>query len=115
MGDTPVHTVSASGRMAGKWQIPAFAVSLILLAVAALHIKSPERKIGIDTYLQNITTLVNTGLYDSAADLAERLLGWENLDDSTRGRLYQQSARAVLGRAERLGDTSAAKTASVFQ
>lgn len=113
MGDPHAQTFRTGERLAGKWQIPACVLSVVLLVIVALRVKSPERKIGIDTYLQSITTLLDSGLYDSAAQLTERLLGWDDLDVATRGMLYQYSGRAGFGRAVRLVDTSAATAAEV--
>jgi tetratricopeptide (TPR) repeat protein len=87
-----------SERAAGKWQLPAFAVALVLLILVGLQIKSPDRKFTIEEHLSALDRLNELGLFKPAIDQGERLLLWPDLDEQSRAALSLTLARAHHGR-----------------
>ena len=106
MSDFSSDTLGTESRFAGKWQIPTFLLSAILLAVTALSVPSPQRKVGFKLNLERVVRLLDVGRFDAAAKLANELLEWGELEDATVGLLHLQLARAAFGRMERVADDS---------
>lgn len=101
MSDAPNNSASVRERFAGKWQIPAALVSLFLVIVVALQVKSPDRKLTIEQHLDRIVRMVDQRMFVQARAVSERLLEWPELTDKQRGILKLQIARAAYGQAER--------------
>ncbi len=103
MSETIDFQMTFGERASGKWQIPAFLVSVAALTVVALQIESPTRKIGIDENLSRINRLINGQLFVPALDLTRQLQTWEDISDQDRGRLHAYEARALFERAKSSG------------
>ncbi len=99
MSDAYEFRMTFAEQASGKWQIPAFVLSLAALTAVALQIESPTRKIGIDANLSRINRLINAQLYVPALDLTRHLQTWENISDEDRSRLHTYEARAIFERA----------------
>ena len=107
--DKPIHPI------AGKWQIPAFLMSAVALIVAVVNIKSPERKIGIDEHLARMADLIDRGIFVPVVDLADSLLGWDDLDPQKRAMIELYVARATYGQARRLEPMTEAVATEILQ
>ncbi len=107
MSDTIDYRMTFGERASGKWQIPAFFLSLAALATVALQIDSPTRKIGIDENLSRINRMINGQLYVPALDLTRHLQTWEDIADQDRSRLHAYEARALFERASNSGKITA--------
>ncbi|MCB9851331.1 MAG: tetratricopeptide repeat protein [Phycisphaerales bacterium] len=100
MSDHNAPTATLAERVAGKWQIPAFLVSTILLVGVVTQVKAPDRKISVDEHLKYIRVMMERGRFDDAEKRAKRLLKWDDLDDAMRGTLNVYLARSNYGRLE---------------
>ena len=106
MSGAPTNPTPFGERIAGKWQIPAVILSVLLLGAVLLTTKSPDRKLSIEAHLDRIVRMIDQRMYVQARQVAERLLRWPELTDEKRGLLKLQIARAAYGQAERnLDDT----------
>jgi tetratricopeptide (TPR) repeat protein len=103
MSDSFEYRMTFGEQASGKWQIPAFVLSLVALTVVALQVESPTRKIGIDENLSRINRLINAQLFVPALDLARHLQTWEDISDQDRSRLHAYEARAMYERAKSSG------------
>ena len=61
MGNTSI-SIDPRMRLAGKWQVPAFAMAAAALVVVAAQVRSPARKIDIQTYLDLLSQKLNINL-----------------------------------------------------
>ncbi len=101
-------------RVAGKWQIPALILSVLLLATAVAHVKSPQRKISVAQHIETIEKLIHGGMYVPAIDRTEMLLGWKDVSPADRARLRLLRARAESGEMARIDDRSKAAAGSII-
>ena len=118
MSDTPSANPTFTERVGGKWQIPAVLLSAVLLGAAAANIRSVDRKIGIEEHLERLVRLIDRGMYVPAIDLSQRLLSWEDLDETSRGTLRLQLARATFEEAQRslaLNEASAREVIQLYE
>lgn len=110
---TPIEQLRK--RLAGKWQIPALVVSTALLVVAALSVRSPDRKVPLADHLDYIVRLIDQRMFIPASDLCSRLLRREDLEDGDRAVLTLFLARSTFGEAGRTLDDSRATARTVAQ
>jgi tetratricopeptide (TPR) repeat protein len=104
MSAAPTSTATPAERIAGKWQIPAFLAAGLALAVVALQVTSPDRKLSIDEHLVQLREFNTLGLFNTAIERCERLLAWDDLTETEHGAIGLQLARAEFGRWAAEGD-----------
>lgn len=68
MSDT-IQQTPLRERLAGKWQIPAFILSVALLLGSLVHVRPPSVEIPLDQTLSEMEELLGGGLYASTIDL----------------------------------------------
>jgi tetratricopeptide (TPR) repeat protein len=68
------HRSALRERIAGKWQIPLFMISLLVLAGALLRINPQSYPPPLEEAVEILDTMVSGGVYDRAIALSDRLL-----------------------------------------
>lgn len=99
MSDSFEYRMTFGEQVSGKWQIPAFVLSLVAVTLVALQLETPTRKIGIDENLSRINRLITAQLFVPALDLTRHLQSWDDISDEDRSRLHAYEARAIYERA----------------
>ena len=94
-------------RMAGKWQIPLFAVSLLLLAGAYLRVRPDPAKLPVEEALAHIDTVAAAGLFERAIALGGVLLERDERSEVELAAVHLRLARAKYGRAREMRSHSA--------
>ncbi len=84
-------------RVAGKWQIPLLAVSVILLAGSFLFTRPTPTTTPIDEVLKYLDAYVAGGLYDRAIEFGEAVLASEGRTPRDLARVHLRVARAKFG------------------
>lgn len=88
-------------RVAGKWQIPLFVLSLALLVGAFLRIRPSESRLSLDEAVDYLDVLISGGVYDRAIRTGDALLLREEYTDAQRAPVHLRLARARCGEAQR--------------
>ncbi len=113
MSDAPTPTITLGERLAGKWQIPAFALSVALLIAVGVQVQAPNRKIPLTEHFERLVRMNDAGLFNQAEALAEQLLERNELANAERGQLLLHLGRAQFGQAHRVGDQGAAASEAI--
>ncbi|MEK6675097.1 MAG: tetratricopeptide repeat protein [Planctomycetota bacterium] len=94
-------------RMSGKWQVPVFALSVIVLAAALVDARRripSDRAEQSENQVRELESLVSGGQFGRAIDLAERLVLVASTEKKAiPGAVYLSLARALFGRCESVG------------
>lgn len=81
-------------RLAGKWQVPVFLLSMVMLA-ASFHRLSPNpASLPPEKAIDELRSLVSSAAYGSAIALADAILDRDDLTDANSGPAHLWSARA---------------------
>ena len=89
-------------RLAGKWQIPLFVCSILLLAGSFIRINPATKPESLEAAAEALGELVAGGSYDRAIGLAVRVLAREDEYSATQpAPIHLQLARAYCGDALR--------------
>jgi len=88
-------------RIAGKWQVPLFVISLVALGASFLNIKPTPSDYPIDQAVEELDVLVSGGLYSAALRLCEPILQIEEKTEAQLAPVYLRKARALTGRGVR--------------
>lgn len=106
-------TASFRRRVAGKWQLPLFGLSLVCLA-ASLLVSAPEPPpTPVAELVAQVSELTSTGAFGHALELADRVRARKDCDDASKAQTHLWSARAVFGQALRKGLKSSSITKQV--
>jgi len=81
-------------RSAGKWQIPLFLLSTVLLGSAVLHYRRAARELSPADALVQLALLESRQSHVEALDLAQTTLLREGLKDADRAQLHLHLARS---------------------
>lgn len=96
-------------RFAGKWQVPLFVLSAVLLARAVYSFRPPSAgELPFSESLKVLDGLVQGGVRDRAMDLAEKLLAREDATAEDRAAIRLQRARLRAGAASGTGPRATA-------
>lgn len=102
-------------RVAGKWQVPLFGLSLVCLA-ASLLVSAPEPPpTPVANVLSQISELTSTGAYGHALELADRVRARNDCEDAAKAAAHLCSARALFGQALRKGLKSSSITKQITE
>ncbi len=99
-------------RVAGKWQIPTFVLSVIALVASMATYRSPIDKIPFDKFRDSLPTMIADGFHTTAIKTAETLLAVPEREPSDYAYVRGVMAKAILLRAER-ADRLASKVARI--
>ncbi len=94
-------------RAAGKWQIPLFAVSLLLLAGSVYRIRPTSTRLPVDEAIRQLDSLVSVGQHAIAIERGEVLLLKEGLSEAEKAPVLLALARARFDRAQSEGTRTA--------
>ena len=97
---------SLKERVAGKWQVPLFAISVALLGAALLMLRPGPKEISLDTAVEYLDLLLSGGMYDKALEMGAPLLAVEELSAEQLAPIHLRLARAGYGSAQMRGDTT---------
>lgn len=86
-------------RLAGKWQIPLLALSLMMFGGALYRLAPRPSEFSVDQAVELLDTLVSGGLYDRVLEIGDQLLVAKEGDksDSEMAPVYLRLARARYG------------------
>lgn len=88
-------------RVAGKWQIPVFALATIALITSIVTYRSPIDKIPFEQFRDNLPNLIADGLHTAAIETAEKLLLVPEREPAEYAHVRGLMAKAILLRAKR--------------
>ncbi len=94
-------------RMAGKWQIPLFVVSLLLLATAVWRIVPAPDKLPVEDAVSYLDSLLDARDFGRAVELAYVVTERAEIPEREKASVYLRLARAEYGLADREGTRSA--------
>lgn len=87
-------------RVAGKWQVPLFLFSLLLLAGAFIRVQPNPARQPIADALQSLDRMLDAGFVDRALDLAELLQARDDAAKDEQAQIQLRLARAQFASAE---------------
>ena len=85
-------------RVTGKWQIPLFVFSVVLLGVVFLRPKPGPTHLPIKQAVEYLDSLVSSELYDRAIEIGDQLLASPDHAGAQMGSVHLRLARARYGR-----------------
>ncbi len=88
-------------RVAGKWQIPLFVLSVCLLAGSVLRLRPSPTNVSIEDGVGYLDVMIEEQLYERSIDFARKLLDREAESAAQRSPVYLRLARANSLRANR--------------
>lgn len=94
-------TLTRRERLAGKWQVPLFVFSVVLLGAALLQDDSEGARGSLEKTLRQIHGDFDQGRYDDVIAVAGKLLAEGELPPAARGQLHHLIAKSHLARAQR--------------
>lgn len=107
---------NATRRLAGKWQVPLLALSLLLLFRAFMSFRPPApAELPLSDSLQVLERLVEGGVRERAMNLAEGLLARKDATDTDRAAIRLQRARLRGDLAGGKGPTATAVVARMVE
>ena len=95
------HWSAVRERIAGKWQIPLFVLSLLMLAGAFLRINPQSGTPPFEEAVEILDAMVSRGMYDRAMALSDRLLTGKGYTEAQLAPVHLCLARAHYGQAIR--------------
>lgn len=84
-------------RVEGKWQVPLFALSLVILGGAFLRLRPAAQEISPQETLESIDALISEGFYGEAIELTEVFAAQEGRTEAERARAELRLGRARYG------------------
>ncbi|MCH7838850.1 MAG: tetratricopeptide repeat protein [Planctomycetes bacterium] len=81
----------------GKWQMPLFALSMVMLGVSLLRLFPASDQLPPEQALTYLDNLIRAGIFDEALQSGEALLVREDFSDAVRVSLHLRIARARYG------------------
>ena len=84
----------------GKWQMPLFALSMVMLGVSLLRLFPASDQLPPEQALTYLDNLIRAGIFDEALQSGEALLVREDFSDAVRVSLHLRIARARYGLAQ---------------
>ncbi len=84
-------------RMTGKWQIPLFALSSLMLAGAFMRLRPDPARFPLRDAIHYLDTTVAAGSFDRAIELGNSLLGDEEHSEADLAPVHLRLARAKYG------------------
>ena len=94
---------SLKGRVAGKWQVPLFVISVALLGAAVLTLRPGPKEISLDHAVEYLDLLLSGGMFDKALETGTPLLAVEELSEEKLAPIHLRLARAAYGSAQTRG------------
>jgi TolA-binding protein len=88
-------------RIAGKWQIPLFILSLVMLVGAFLRVRPDPMGLPLDEALAYLDTLIGGGAFEQAITDGELMLLRDDATEAQRAPIHLRLARARSGEARR--------------
>ena len=92
-------------RMAGKWQVPLMAASVMMLGYALVRLTPPAAELPWDDALRHLAVRVDAGDHRQAVDLGDKLLLREDITRGVQSQIHLQLGRARFDWASDLGLT----------
>jgi tetratricopeptide (TPR) repeat protein len=90
---------SVRNRLAGKWQLPLLAVSLLLLPLAVLSVRKSPDEIPLTGAIERIDALLAGGMYDTALGHGRHLLTSKERTNEELAPVLLRLGRAAYGAA----------------
>ncbi len=90
-------------RIAGKWQVPLLAVSVLALAASFLKVKPTSRDYPIAEAVGELDAFLTTGRYSAALGFAEPILQLKGQTEAQLAPVHLRIARALVARSARDG------------
>lgn len=84
-------------QAAGKWQMPLFVLSMVMLGVSLLRLLPAADRLPPEQAVTYLDTLIRAGIFDEALQSGEALLAREDFSDAVRVSLHLRIARARYG------------------
>ncbi|MBI1825614.1 MAG: tetratricopeptide repeat protein [Planctomycetes bacterium] len=91
---------SMRARIAGKWQMPLFAFSILMLGGSILWSRPTPKVQSLPELIASLESLVSCGLNDRALDLGREILNRGDCDNETSAPVNLQLARARYARVQ---------------
>ncbi len=89
--------------MAGKWQVPLMAASVVMLGYALVRLTPPASELPWNDAIRHLASRVERGDHRLAVDLGEKLLRREDVNPRVQAQIHLQLARARFDWATDLG------------
>ncbi|HOW72280.1 MAG TPA: tetratricopeptide repeat protein [Phycisphaerae bacterium] len=89
------QAVTLGRQLAGRWQIPLFAVSLALLGAGVWRMRPPVKVASFDELFGSVVALKDAGLYAEASQAIELMFQRKNLQVDEKRRLHRLMAEVI--------------------